>query len=64
LLRSGIHDNQIEAVKKVNPNDASRFADLFAAMQVDMRRIEVALRQVAIKQQLLDFTSQQPAKSA
>jgi ParB family chromosome partitioning protein len=53
LLRQGIHDNQVVALHKVNPSRASTLADLLAAMQRDIRRIEVALREVAIQQDLL-----------
>ena len=54
LLRSGIHDNQIVAVRKVSPHRAGTLADLFAAMQKDLRRIEVALREAAIQESFLD----------
>ncbi len=53
LLRSGIHDNQITALRKVNPHRAAHLADVLAAMQKDLRRIEVALRETAIQQSFL-----------
>ena len=54
LLRSGIHENQIVAVRKTNPHRAGTLADLLAVMQTDLRRIEVALREVAIQARFLD----------
>ena len=54
LLRSGIHENQIVAVRKTNPHRAGTLADLLAVMQTDLRRIEVALREVAIQASFLD----------
>jgi len=54
LLRSGIRDNQIVAVRKTSPHRAGTLADLLAAMQTDLRRIEVALREVAIQASFLD----------
>ena len=53
LLRTGIHDNQVVAVRKVSPHRASNLADLFAMMQKDLRRIEVALREAAIQADFL-----------
>jgi hypothetical protein len=41
MLRSGIHDNQIVAIRKTNPDCAAHLADLLGVMQKDMRRIEV-----------------------
>jgi len=52
LLRSGISDNQIIATKKTNPHRAGHLAELLAAMQKDMRRIEVALREAAVQASL------------
>jgi ParB/RepB/Spo0J family partition protein len=52
LLRSGINENQIVATKKTNPHRAGYLADLLAAMQKDMRRIEVALREAAVQASL------------
>lgn len=47
-LRSAIDDNQtVTAVRRVDPNKASMLADLFAAMSVDVRRIETAFRVAA-----------------
>lgn len=53
LLRSGISDNQIVAVKKVNRDRAGYFADMFRAMQADMRRIELAMREAMVQATLL-----------
>ncbi len=53
LLRSGIHENQIVAVRKTSPHRAGTLADLLAVMQTDLRRIEVALREVAIQASFL-----------
>ena len=47
MLRSGIHDNQIIAMRKTNPDRAAYLADLLGVMQKDLRRIEVALREAA-----------------
>ena len=44
MLRTGIRDNQVVAVRKVSPHRAGVLADQFGAMQKDLRRIEVALR--------------------
>jgi ParB/RepB/Spo0J family partition protein len=49
LLRAGIRDNQVVAVRRVNPDRAEHLANLMAAMQKDMRRIELALREVAVQ---------------
>lgn len=48
LLRAGIDDNTITAVRKVVPEKAASMADLFAAMQVDLRRLEEAFRAEAV----------------
>jgi hypothetical protein len=53
MLRAGVRDNQIVAVKKVNPDRASTLADILAAMQRDLRRIEIALREAAVQAELL-----------
>jgi ParB family transcriptional regulator, chromosome partitioning protein len=53
LLRTGIHDNQVVAVRKVSPHRAGNLADLFSVMQKDLRRIEVALREAAIQAEFL-----------
>lgn len=52
LLQSGIRENEIVAVRKVDPTRAGTLADMLAAMQRDMRRIEVALRQAAVQADL------------
>ncbi len=54
LLRSGIRENQIVAVRKTSPHRAGTLADLLAGTQTDLRRIEVALREVAIQASFLD----------
>ena len=54
LLRSGIHENQIVAVRKTSLHRAGTLADLLAVMQTDLRRIEVAPREVAIQASFLD----------
>ncbi len=53
MLRDGISENELVAVRKVNPNDADRLADLLALMVVDIRRIETGLRKVAAQASLL-----------
>ena len=53
LLRAGIVDNEIVATVKVNPWDAGKTADLLKAMRCDLRRIELALREAAIRQEAL-----------
>ncbi len=53
MLRTGIKDNDIVAVRKVNPHRSAHLADLFAVMQKDLRRIEVALREAAIQTEFL-----------
>lgn len=53
MLRAGVRDNQIIALKKVNPDRASTLADILAAMGKDIRRIEVALREAAVQAELL-----------
>ena len=57
LLRSGIQENQIVAVRKTSPHRAGTLADLLAVMQTDLRRIEVALRSVAIQASFLDVAA-------
>jgi ParB/RepB/Spo0J family partition protein len=44
VLRASTVDNEVVAVKKVDPTRAGTLADLMAAMQGDLRRIELALR--------------------
>lgn len=53
LLRQGIQDNQITALRKVNPHKAGVLADTMAAMQTDLRRLEVALREMAVQADLM-----------
>ena len=53
MLRSGIHDNQIIAMRKTNPNRAAHLAELLGVMQKDLRRIEVALREMAVQASFL-----------
>jgi ParB family chromosome partitioning protein len=48
MLRAGIDDNTITAVRKVAPEKAAQMADLFAAMQVDLKRLEAAFRAEAV----------------
>jgi hypothetical protein len=52
MLRAGVRDNQVVAVKKINPDRASTLADILAAMQRDLRRIEIALREAAVQAEL------------
>jgi len=47
MLRESTVDNEIVAVKRVDPSRADTLADLFAAMRGDLERIESALRAVA-----------------
>jgi ParB family transcriptional regulator, chromosome partitioning protein len=53
MLRSSIHDNQIVAVRKTNPDRAAHLADLLGLMAKDLRRIEVALREMAVQASFL-----------
>ncbi len=53
LLCESIRDNQMVCVRKANPHRAGPLADLLAAMQKDLRRIEVSLRETAIQAELL-----------
>ena len=53
MLRSGIHDNQIVAIRKTNPDRAAHLADLLGLMAKDLRRIEVALREMAVQASFL-----------
>ena len=48
LLNDGIRDNEITAVKKVNPTRASTLADQMAEMQKSLKAIERVLRQASI----------------
>ena len=52
MLRAGIEDNTITAVRKVLPEKASTMADLFAAMQKDLARLELAFRAGAVAELL------------
>lgn len=52
MLRAGIAENQVTAIKKVNPSRAATIADTLAAMQTDLRRLENALRAVSIQHSL------------
>lgn len=47
VLQASTVDNEVVAMKKVNPDRASQLADLFGAMAGDIRRIEAALRSAA-----------------
>jgi ParB/RepB/Spo0J family partition protein len=49
LLRAGIQDNKVVAVKRINRNRADYLADLLAVMAKDVRRIELSLRDVAVQ---------------
>ena len=51
--RISIRDNQVVAVRRVSPHRAGVMADQFGAMQKDLRRIEVALREAAIQAEFL-----------
>jgi ParB family transcriptional regulator, chromosome partitioning protein len=53
MLRSGIHDNQIVAIRRTNPDRAAHLADLLGLMAKDLRRIEVALREMAVQASFL-----------
>jgi len=53
MLRNGIADNEISAIKKVAPGRAALVADQMVAMVTDLKRLEKALRQVAVQQELL-----------
>ncbi len=53
MLQSGIHDNQIIAMRKTNPNRAAHLAELLGVMQKDLRRIEVALREMTMQASFL-----------
>lgn len=53
MLNRSVRDNEIIALRKVNRDRANTLADMFKAMQSDLRRIEVALRQSAIQTDLL-----------
>jgi ParB family chromosome partitioning protein len=50
MLRDGIQDNVVTAVGRVNPSRCGTLADLFAAMQKDLARIETALRVASLQE--------------
>ena len=52
MLRAGIEDNTITAVKRVNPGRAATIAALLAEMQKDMHRLEKAFRVAAVQEEL------------
>lgn len=52
MLRAGIEDNTIAAVRKVNPGRAGHLAELLAQMAKDLHRIEAALRVAAVQAEL------------
>lgn len=56
MLRHGIRDNQVVAVRRTNPHRAGNLADLLGVMQKDLRRIELALREAAVQASFLDAT--------
>ena len=47
LLRGAIDDNQVTAVRRVDPGRAGTIADMLAAMKVDVGRLETAFRVTA-----------------
>lgn len=52
MLRAGIDDNVITAVRKVNPGRAATVAALLAEMQRDLHRVEKAFRVAAVQEEL------------
>jgi ParB family chromosome partitioning protein len=54
MLRAGIDENRVVAVKKVSPHRAGHLADLLGAMQGDLRRIELGLRTAAVQASFLE----------
>lgn len=52
MLRASIRDNDVVAVRQVNPDRAAHLADLLAAMQIDIKRLETGLRVAAVQQAL------------
>ncbi len=50
MLREGIRENEIIAVRKVNPGRADTLADTLKAMQTDLKRLEKALRETPIQE--------------
>jgi ParB/RepB/Spo0J family partition protein len=53
MLNACIKDNTVTAVRKVDPHRAGVLADVFGAMQRDLRRIELAMRETAIQADFL-----------
>lgn len=53
MLRDGIKDNEITAVRKVDPTRAETLADVCFQMGKDLKRIEKALRQAAVQADLM-----------
>ena len=49
MLSAGIRDNEIVALKKVNPTNAATLADKMSSMQKSMKMIELALRKAAVQ---------------
>lgn len=49
MLRAGIEDTVVTAVRKVNPGRAATIAALLAEMQKDMHRLEKAFRVAAVQ---------------
>lgn len=52
MLRAGIEDNVVTAVRKVNPGRAAQIAELMAQMQKDLHRIEKQFRVAAVQEDL------------
>ena len=52
MLNAGIRDNEVTAVRKVDPGRADTLADMCAQMVKDLKRIEKALRQAAVQADL------------
>ncbi|MCY4535417.1 MAG: hypothetical protein OXB91_08640 [Bryobacterales bacterium] len=50
MLRAGIVNEEVVAVGKVSPHKAVCTADTLALMRTNLRRIELASRQAAIRQ--------------
>ena len=50
---SGIHKNRVIAVRKANPHKTGHLANILAVMRKDLRRIEVALWEVAVQADFL-----------
>lgn len=54
ILTASIVENEIVAIKKVDPTKAGTLADKLKAMQRDMRRVENALREAAVQADMLE----------